>query len=58
MCNKKTGLLGFDCKCGFNFCAKHRHGDDHNCEYDFAEENREKLEKENPVVAPSKFGRI
>ena len=56
--NKKTGLLGFDCKCGFNFWSKHRHGDDHKCGFDYQDENKLKLERENPLVEPSKFGRI
>lgn len=58
MCNKKTGLLGFDCKCGYSFCSKHRHGDDHNCDFDYRNENIAKLEKQNPIVSHSKIGRI
>ena len=56
--NKKTGLLGIECKCGYNFWSKHRHADDHNCEYNYKDETKAKLEQENPLVAPSKFGRI
>ncbi|CAI2381394.1 unnamed protein product [Moneuplotes crassus] len=57
-CNKKTGLLGFSCKCELNFCAKHRHADDHNCSYDYQAETKKILEEKNPVVEASKFGRI
>lgn len=32
-CGVKLGLLGFDCKCGAKFCAKHRHPECHGCVY-------------------------
>jgi predicted nucleic acid binding AN1-type Zn finger protein len=42
-CNKKTGLVPFECKCGSLYCAKHRHPEDHSCTYDFKTNEREKL---------------
>ncbi len=47
-CNKKVGVLGFDCKCGYIFCATHRHFDDHQC--DFKVDATEKLAKANPLI--------
>ena len=34
-CNKKLGLTGFECKCGGDFCAAHRHAEDHECTYNY-----------------------
>lgn len=34
-CTKKTGLLGFICRCGNNYCTAHRFSDDHGCTYDY-----------------------
>ncbi|AGE54726.1 zinc finger domain-containing stress-associated protein [Paramecium bursaria Chlorella virus KS1B] len=31
ICRKKTGLLGFVCKCGHTFCEKHRLMESHSC---------------------------
>jgi predicted nucleic acid binding AN1-type Zn finger protein len=42
-CNKKTGIMPFDCKCGLQYCAKHRHPEEHSCTYDFKTEERNKL---------------
>jgi len=42
-CNKKTGIVPFDCKCGSVFCAKHRYPEEHACTFDFKTEERNKL---------------
>ena len=57
-CNKKVGLLGFECRCGYVYCSNHRHAMDHACTFDYATFDREKLAKANPVVAPSKLDRV
>jgi hypothetical protein len=31
-CQKKVGLLGFDCKCGKTLCAAHRYPETHGCD--------------------------
>eukprot|EP00344_Euplotes_crassus_P011478 CAMPEP_0197004394 /NCGR_PEP_ID=MMETSP1380-20130617/22122_1 /TAXON_ID=5936 /ORGANISM="Euplotes crassus, Strain CT5" /LENGTH=118 /DNA_ID=CAMNT_0042423163 /DNA_START=97 /DNA_END=453 /DNA_ORIENTATION=+ len=54
-CNKKVGLLGFTCKCGYIFCSKHRHADDHECDYDHMADDREALRKNNPMLVTSKL---
>ncbi len=33
-CKKKLGMLGFDCRCGMQFCGTHRYPDTHKCTYD------------------------
>eukprot|EP00040_Diaphanoeca_grandis_P034590 m.215122 g.215122 ORF g.215122 m.215122 type:complete len:180 (+) comp33184_c2_seq1:311-850(+) len=50
-CRKKTGMLGFTCRCGELFCASHRHADDHACAFDYKTMDRAKIERENQVIA-------
>jgi len=57
-CSKKVGSLGFKCKCGFSFCRSHRLPEDHECNYNFQEEAKKKLAKENPTVIASKLEKI
>lgn len=57
-CNKKLGLILFSCKCGGNFCAEHRLSDDHQCEYDFKEENKRKLSQELVRVVGEKLDKL
>lgn len=47
--------MGFDCKCGFSFCKKHRLPEDHDCEFDFKEFERKKLENNNKKVVATKM---
>jgi hypothetical protein len=44
-CNRRIGLLGFDCKCGYKYCGLHRHPEDHSCTYDYKSMQRELLKK-------------
>ena len=57
-CKRKVGVLGYECKCSYIFCAKHRLSFDHNCDYDFKSDVIKKLEKENPVVKKKKIDPI
>eukprot|EP00439_Symbiodinium_sp_Y106_P067456 s751_g11.t1 len=60
-CGKKCGLTGFECKCGYTFCAKCRHAEDnsvfqlsrtdHNCDFDHKGRGREILAKNNPNIS-------
>lgn len=50
-CGKKCGLLGFDCRCGYTFCGKCRHAEDHNCDFDHKGKGREILAKNNPNIS-------
>lgn len=43
-CRKKIGILGFECKCGVSFCARHRLPEDHECTIDVGHVERQKLE--------------
>ena len=57
-CNKKVGLLGFECRCGYVYCSGHRHAADHDCSFDYAAFDRERLAKANPTVAASKIDKL
>ena len=54
-CNKKLGLLPFNCKCGDLFCSACRHPESHGCTYDFRANAKEQILKQNPVI---KFNKI
>lgn len=47
-CSKKCGLTGFACRCGFTFCSRHRHAEDHECDFDHQKFGQELLQKCNP----------
>lgn len=57
-CNRKIGLLGFQCKCEYFFCSEHRYSDKHECAFDYKSVGRKQLEKQNPTIAPSKIESI
>jgi hypothetical protein len=54
----RSGLTGFVCRCGHNFCGAHRHADQHNCTFDYAAAHRAMIASANPVVAGAKVDKI
>ena len=46
-CNKKLKLidLSMKCKCNNYYCELHRHPENHNCTYDYRQENMNKVEE-------------
>jgi Predicted nucleic acid binding protein containing the AN1-type Zn-finger len=50
--------MGYDCKCGFTYCKTHRLPEDHNCPFDFAAREKERLAKNNPLVAANKLDKF
>lgn len=52
-CNKKVGLTGLECRCGYAFCSSHRYPDEHECDFDFKAHGKELLEKRNAKVGGS-----
>lgn len=54
-CNKKVGLLGFQCRCGDIFCGTHRYPEVHACEVDLKEIGRQILVKQNPSCSSDKL---
>jgi len=57
-CKKKTGLAGFKCRCGENFCSTHRYPEKHSCNFDFQTLGKEQLSKNNPLIKSSKVSSI
>lgn len=54
-CSKKCGLTGFECRCGYVFCSKHRHAEDHLCDFDHKTAGREIIAKANEKVVGNTF---
>jgi hypothetical protein len=57
-CTNKLDLIPFTCRCGLVTCVKHKFYKDHNCTYDYVKMNKEKLEKDNPLVIKDKINKI
>eukprot|EP00798_Chlamydomonas_sp_ICE-L_P007378 gene7378-502_t len=53
-CKKRTGLTGFKCKCGNNFCGGHRMAECHDCPFDYKSVQRAQLADANPVIKAAK----
>ncbi|KAL6290060.1 hypothetical protein ACE6H2_007570 [Prunus campanulata] len=54
-CNRKVGVLGFECRCGGVFCGKHRYPETHSCNLDLKKAGREVLAKQNPLCKGDKL---
>lgn len=57
-CAKRAGSLGYECRCGFVFCGKHRLPEAHTCDFDFVADGKKVLAKNNPLVQCDKLERI
>jgi hypothetical protein len=57
-CNKKLGLMSFDCKCGYKFCGIHKYNDSHNCSYDHKNDDLKQLENKLIKVVADKINKI
>lgn len=57
-CKKKTGIYGYQCKCGYTYCKMHRIPEDHECTFDFAAVGRQQLEKNNPLLVGKKLDQL
>merc|ERR1712144_112868 len=53
-CDRKTGIRGFICKCSFNFCNKCRLPEEHDCQFDHANIEKERLKMKLVKVEGSK----
>lgn len=57
-CNKRVGLTGFKCRCGYVYCATHRYAEKHDCPFDYKTAGRQTLAKNNPLVAAAKIDKF
>ena len=49
-CNKKITIYDTPCKCNLLFCKKHKFFKDHNCTFDYVNNQKIKLLKLNPKI--------
>jgi len=45
-CKRKLPLTAYTCRCNLYFCDSHKSPEDHECSYNYFEENQKKM-KEN-----------
>ena len=52
-CKYKIGLTSYPCRCGKYYCPSHRFSEDHQCTYNYKEDQKKELLKfmSSPVVA-------
>jgi AN1-type zinc finger protein 5/6 len=56
-CKCKLGLIIYTCKCGQILCQTHLNPHSHNCSFDYFEEKKKQLTKDNPKLG-SKIEKI
>lgn len=57
-CSKRLGPVNFQCKCLYYFCARHRHPEEHSCNFDHKAAGIRKLSEENPMIEAPKFQKL
>ena len=59
VCSKLLSILKENiCRCESTFCSVHKYPSSHNCTYDYFENNKRILEKNNPVINFEKIIKI
>lgn len=51
ICNKRTRIMTFECKCGKKTCTEHR-GVNHECNYDYFSEQQKSLKNDLYIKIP------
>ncbi len=44
-CNKKLGLMAYRCRCGKELCVTHLPSEEHECDFNYREQQKEELRK-------------
>ncbi len=57
-CNKKLKLFPIKCKCNNVFCEKHRYAENHICSYNYKEQYKKELDKNNNLILSTKILKI
>ena len=57
-CSRKTGLLGFSCKCNKVFCSMHRSPELHSCGFNYKAAHTLQLTINNKAVVARKIAKI
>ena len=56
---KISSIFSYSCRCGLkNLCQYCKMPEDHRCTFDFKQDGRNQLEKENPVILADKLDKI
>jgi len=56
-CHCKLKMISYSCKCDHIFCQKHLGAHSHNCTYDYKNEKKKHIIKNNPKLG-SKIDKI
>lgn len=54
-CKRRLRIFDIQCKCGFKYCALHKHFANHNCDFDYKTEFKERVKKEENKVNHGSF---
>lgn len=53
---KKKKMMNLLCKCNHYFCMRHLHN--HNCSFNYREDAKSRIYRENPIITPTKLPTI
>jgi len=54
-CQRKIGLSGFPCHCGYIYCGLHRYANEHNCPWDYRKAHQQFIARNNPLIKRRKL---
>tara|TARA_B110000305_G_scaffold239932_2_gene309054 strand:+ start:292 stop:504 length:213 start_codon:yes stop_codon:yes gene_type:complete len=57
-CNHKLKLINYPCKCNKKFCKLHKLPEQHNCEYDYKENDKKNNKIEEMKCISKKISKI
>jgi len=57
-CSQKLTLTSMPCKCEKTYCSKHRHSEDHDCKYDYKQNQKELLSSQMVKVVGNKVDKV
>lgn len=58
-CGKRLGLAEqYKCRCGEQYCTRHRYAEEHDCTYDYQKDHKTKLRAQNRSLTPPKLPKI
>jgi len=58
-CGKRLGLAEqYKCRCGEQYCTRHRYAEEHGCTYDYQKDHKSKLRQQNRSLTPPKLPKI
>lgn len=57
-CNKKVGLVGLSCRCGYIYCNTHRYPEQHKCDFDFKKHGKDILKQNNKQIIHEKLEKL